>query len=138
MLKIAQIILRNPQGLYLVYLRDNVPNIPFPNHWDLIGGHIEKGELPIEALKREMMEEIEFETGNLRNFSFWKKYVCIDGDVSPNIKYIFHGVIDKPIEDIPLNEGQYLRLVNQDELSELNFANVMGKILEDFINQNIS
>jgi len=138
MLKITQIILRNPQGLYLVYLRDNVPNIPFPNHWDLIGGHIEKGELPIEALKREMMEEIEFETGNLRNFSFWKKYVCIDGDVSPNIKYIFHGVIDKPIEDIPLNEGQYLRFVNQDELSELNFANVMGKILEDFINQNIS
>jgi len=55
--------------------------------------------------------------------------------VSPNIKYIFHGVIDKPIEEIPLNEGQYLRFVTQSELSELNFANIMGKIMQDFVRE---
>lgn len=133
MVKISQIIFRNPQGKYLVYLRDNDPNIPFPNHWDLIGGHIEKGELPIEALKREVMEEIEF---RLKEYSFWKKYVCVKGDVTPNVKYIFQGTIDKPIEEIPLNEGQYLRFVDEDELSQLNFANVMGTIMSDYIKEN--
>jgi hypothetical protein len=49
------------------------------------------------------------------------------------VKYLFRGVINKPIEEIPLNEGQYLRFVTQDELLELNFANVMGQILRDFV-----
>lgn len=133
MVQISQIILQNLEGKYLVYLRDNNPDIPFPNHWDLIGGHVEKRETPIEALKREMMEEIEQSTNDLRSFSFWKKYVCLEGDVTPNVKYIFRGVINKPIEEIPLNEGQYLRFVTKDELLELNFANVMGQILRDFV-----
>jgi len=133
MFKISQIIFQNPNGEYLVYLRDNNPSIPFPNHWDLIGGHVEKGEMPLEALKREVMEEIEFE---LKNFRFWKKYVCLDGDISPNIKYIFHGIIDKPIESIPLNEGQYLRFVTAEDIPTMNFANVMNKILADFVKEN--
>lgn len=133
MFKISQIIFQNPKGEFLVYLRDDVPSIPFPNHWDLIGGHVEKGELPVEALIREVMEEIEFE---LTNFKFWKKYVCLDGDVSENIKFIFHGIIDKPINEIPLNEGQYLRFVTAEEIPNMKFANVMNKILSDFINEN--
>jgi 8-oxo-dGTP diphosphatase len=130
MFKISQIIFQNPKGEFLVYLRDNDPSIPFPNHWDLIGGHVEKGELPVVALKREVMEEIEF---NLVDFRFWKKYICLDGDVSENIKYMFHGIIDKPIEEIPLNEGQYLKFVTAEEIPNMKFANVMNKILSDFI-----
>jgi 8-oxo-dGTP diphosphatase len=136
MVQISQIILQNLEGKYLVYLRDDNPEIPFPNHWDLIGGHVEKRETPIEALKREMMEEIEQTTSDLRSFSFWKKYVCTEGDVTPNVKYIFRGVINKPLEEIPLNEGQYLRFVTQEELLQLNFANVMGQILRDFVSES--
>jgi 8-oxo-dGTP pyrophosphatase MutT (NUDIX family) len=133
MFKISQIIFQNPEGEFLVYLRDDDPSIPFPNHWDLIGGHVENGELPVEALLREIMEEIEYKP---TNFRYWKKYVCLEGDVSENIKYIFRGIIDKPIEEIPLNEGQYLRFVTAEEIPNMNFANVMGKILSDFIKEN--
>ena len=27
----------------LIYLRDNKPEIPFPNRWDFFGGHVEEG-----------------------------------------------------------------------------------------------
>ena len=135
MIQISQIIIQNLNGDFLVYLRDNDPNIPFPNHWDLIGGHCERRETPLDTLKREVMEEIEQDVTTFRHLTFWKKYVCVEGDVSPNVKYIFHGVIDKPIEEIPLNEGQYLRFVTQSELSELNFANIMGKIMQDFVRE---
>lgn len=135
MIQISQVILQNLEGKFLVYLRDNNPEIPFPNHWDLIGGHVEKRETPLDALKREMMEEIELSPSDLRTFSFWKKYVCVEGDVSPNVKYIFQGVLTKPIEEIVLHEGQYLRYVSEIELSELNFANIMGKILQDFVRE---
>jgi 8-oxo-dGTP diphosphatase len=33
----------------IIYLRDDKPDIPFPNHWDLIGGHVEEGETPEQA-----------------------------------------------------------------------------------------
>lgn len=135
MIQISQVILQNLDGKFLVYLRDNNPEIPFPNHWDLIGGHVEKRETPLDALKREMMEEIELSPSDLRTFSFWKKYVCVEGDVSPNVKYIFQGVLTKPIEEIVLHEGQYLRYVSESELSELNFANIMSKILQDFVRE---
>jgi 8-oxo-dGTP diphosphatase len=137
MIRISQIIIQNLNGDFLVYLRDNNPEIPFPNHWDLIGGHCENRETPLDTLKREVMEEIEQDVISFRNFTFWKKYVCVEGDVSPNIKYIFNGVITKPIEDIPLNEGQYLRFVNKDELLELKFANIMGTIMQDFVRERL-
>jgi 8-oxo-dGTP diphosphatase len=46
MKKIAAIILENDQGELLLYLRDNKPGIPFPLHWDLIGGMLIRGETP--------------------------------------------------------------------------------------------
>ncbi|MBC7864020.1 MAG: NUDIX domain-containing protein, partial [Bacteroidia bacterium] len=46
MFKIAAIIFENEENKILLYLRDNKPGIPFPNHWDLFGGHIEEGESP--------------------------------------------------------------------------------------------
>ena len=45
---------------YLMQLRDDVPNIAYPGHWGLFGGHMDPGETPTEAVKRELREEISY------------------------------------------------------------------------------
>lgn len=42
----------------LTTLRDDLPTIPFPNHWDFVGGGREPGETPEGTLIREGREEI--------------------------------------------------------------------------------
>ncbi|QEX15062.1 hypothetical protein FRZ44_03420 [Hypericibacter terrae] len=54
---VAAIIVVPPQG-YLLQLRDNRPDIFFPDHWGLFGGAIEPGESEEAALRRELLEEI--------------------------------------------------------------------------------
>ncbi|MBK7479288.1 MAG: NUDIX domain-containing protein [Bacteroidales bacterium] len=130
MKKIAQIILENDNGEFLLYLRDGKPGIPFPYHWDLIGGHVEEGETPEEALIREVKEEIDFD---LKDYSFFKEYLCLEGDAYPNIKYIYSGRIDLPIEEIPLMEGERLQFFTREEIPDVKFANILKRIMLDYI-----
>lgn len=41
----------------LTCLRDDIPDIPFPGHWDLPGGGREGDETPTECALRELQEE---------------------------------------------------------------------------------
>jgi ADP-ribose pyrophosphatase len=52
-------ILRGDQILTL--LRDDRPDIPWPNHWDLPGGGREGEESPFETVARELFEELSVE-----------------------------------------------------------------------------
>ncbi len=128
---IAAIILENEKGEFLFALRDNKPDIPFPNHWDLIGGHVEEGETPEEGLVREIKEELDIE---LEEFSFFRKYEVFKGDAYDNIKYIYTAKINIPIEEITLLEGQRAQYFKRDELPDIKFANIIKSIVLDYIN----
>lgn len=52
----AKLVLTCGEGL-LVLLRDDVPTIPWPGHWDLPGGGREGGESPLDCGLRELFEE---------------------------------------------------------------------------------
>ena len=54
----AGVILFNRKGDLLLLLRDDIPTIGHPDHWNLVGGAIEEGEGPEEAVLRETEEEI--------------------------------------------------------------------------------
>lgn len=56
----AAIIVVDQAG-YLLQLRDARPDIWYPGHWGLFGGGVDPGEQPLEALARELREEIELE-----------------------------------------------------------------------------
>lgn len=54
------LILEDGEGRILLQLRNDKPTIPFPNRWGTFGGQIEIGESPIDAITREILEELSY------------------------------------------------------------------------------
>jgi len=133
MKEIAAIILENDKGEFLLALRDNKPGIPFPDHWDLIGGHVEDGETPEQALVRDYKEELDLD---LKEYKFYKKVECLKGDAYDNIKYIYSGKINIPIEEITLLEGERPQYFSREEIPNVKFANIIKTIVMDYIRDN--
>jgi 8-oxo-dGTP diphosphatase len=132
--QIAIGLLFDRRNRLLIYLRDNQPDIPFPNHWDFFGGHIEAGEAPEEAFVREVREELGIE---LTQWSFFRQYLCTEGDAYPNVKYLYWAKIDTTAEELTLYEGQRLMGITPKQRRTLKFANILGQILEDFIDSGL-
>jgi 8-oxo-dGTP diphosphatase len=130
MKEISMVLLFDRAGRLLIYLRDDNSNIPFPNHWDFFGGHVEDGETPEQALVREVKEELGVE---LTDWNFFRIYVCTHGDAYPNVKYVYWAKVDAGPEELTLHEGQELKSIGVKDRKGIRFANILGGILEDFI-----
>jgi len=55
----------------LLFHRDDIPDISYPDTWDLIGGMHEPGESAEEALKREIEEEVSYVPRNVIYLGKW-------------------------------------------------------------------
>lgn len=69
----------------LTILRDDKPDIPYPNHWDFPGGGRENEETPFECLTREVFEELGLQL-SLDQVIWVKAY---PGMINPNKQSIF-------------------------------------------------
>jgi 8-oxo-dGTP pyrophosphatase MutT (NUDIX family) len=65
----AAALLVTPDGRYLVQRRDDRPDILLPDHWSLFGGTVDAGETADAAIRRELLEELEFRAGIVEPFS---------------------------------------------------------------------
>ena len=124
-MKGSGIIIENSKQEILLFLRDNKKTIPYPGQWDILGGTVEKDESFEQAIKRELMEEIELD---LKDFELFKIYKW------PNSKEaVFYAKLDIDINKINLHEGQKLKYFTKKELLAENLAFYGNKIVRDFL-----
>lgn len=87
---------------FLLQLRDDKPQIPHPGCWAFFGGHIEPGEQPAEAMRRELQEEIGHCPPQIDLFG-----VYADRQI---IRHVFYAPLTVDLKTLQLNEGQDLKL----------------------------
>jgi 8-oxo-dGTP diphosphatase len=120
----SSILIVNDRGEILLLLRDNKPTIPYPNMWDVPGGHVEEGETPEQCIIREMKEEMELDLQGFGLFSV--------REFSDREEYVFWQRANLNIENIRLHEGQRLRWFTRDEAKQTQLACGFNGVVEDF------
>jgi mutator protein MutT len=127
-MQVATALLFDRNNQLLIYLRDDKPEISFPNHWDLFGGHVEKGETPEQALVRELKEELNVD---VTDYQFYKAFES-NNEARANTKFVFVVKINQSANELTLYEGQYLKAISLSERGKYKFANMLGQILDDY------
>jgi 8-oxo-dGTP pyrophosphatase MutT (NUDIX family) len=94
----------------LMQLRDDFPHIIAPGRWGLFGGHLEPGETPEDALKRELIEEIGYELPSFAKFG-----VYADERV---IRHVFQVPLLLELEQLVLNEGWDMGLLTPEDIRQ--------------------
>lgn len=122
----AGILLLNSNNELLMLLRDDKKDIPYPNMWDIPGGRVESGEIPEETIKREMIEEMNLELGDIKLFKVYESEDLIDN--------VFWKRIDLDPGKIKLMEGQKIAYFSRNELSKLTLAFNYNLVVEEFFN----
>lgn len=114
----AKIFIKNDAlNKYLFVLRDNKPNILYSNMWGLFGGGIEPGENPLEAIKRELNEEINIDVYNIKKIYSKKVIHEIQGKKHETTVYYFIGKTNTDdLTKVVLNEGQKALFFSLDEI----------------------
>jgi 8-oxo-dGTP pyrophosphatase MutT (NUDIX family) len=120
-------------GKFLMQLRDNIPTILYPGLWGLFGGHIEAGETPEIAVKREIMEEIGYELTDPQKFGCYS-----DARI---VRHVFYVPLTVNIDKLVLGEGWDFGLLTPEQIAayspianeERPIGSVHQQIMTDFI-----
>ena len=126
------------QGEFLSQLRDNIPGIAYPGCWGLFGGHLEPGESPEIALKRELLEEIGYAPPVVSEFGLYSE--------SHVIRHVYAGELTVDLTQLDLKEGWDMGLLTPEDIRRGDryseragevrpLGNPHQRILLDFINR---
>lgn len=108
----------------LLLLRDDIPSLSNPNTWQLIGGEVESGESHMDALKREMKEEIRVVA---KDITYLGK-IKITGVIAA---IYFVQLRESEVGKVSLgNEGQELKFFAYNEIKKLKLTKNLGKYID--------
>lgn len=101
-------------GRYLLQRRDAKPTIFYPDHWGCFGGALERGESALDALRRELQEELAMELNpvGVRFFAQFSFSVALPRFEALERAY-FEVLIDPlSVESMRLGEGAAMELID--------------------------
>lgn len=127
--RVAVMLFVNAKGEILLHLRDDKPEIRYPNQWGAIGGHLEAGESFEDALAREVAEEIEVEA---LDYEYWDSW---EGD--GNSIHIFAARLDQPADALTLNEGQRVEFASPQAAMMLPLVPWLAECLPRFVRSEV-
>lgn len=124
---------------FLMQLRDNIPSILYPGYWALFGGHIEPGETPEVAVKREILEEIGYILPPFVEFGYYPGERVV--------RHVFHAPLLMELNQLVLNEGWDMGLLTPEDIRQGNcysqkagevrpLGSMHQRIMLDFIETN--
>ena len=104
-------------GKILLFHRDDINTIPFPDCWQLPGGGIEAGETPLEGLQRELFEEVTYVPKNLQPVGYF------DNMLGKSYIYIAYVTPDEEKKFVhKKDEGQEIGFFALDDALKLNLT----------------
>jgi len=111
-------------------LRDNNPEIAFPDMWDVTGGTRENNESPVACAFREAREELNLTLKE--DAIIWRREYEHQGESSPGGYFMVACVTDEQLSKMKLgNEGQCFKLHDMNDFIKL--QNVVPFVRERFI-----
>lgn len=127
-------------GHFLMQLRDDIPGILYPGLWGLFGGHIEPGETPEVALKRELSEEIGYAPPQASLFGYYPDEKIF--------RHVYHAPLAVELNQLVLGEGWDMDLLTPEEIRRGDrysekagqvrpLGPIHQKILLDFIDKGV-
>jgi diadenosine tetraphosphate (Ap4A) HIT family hydrolase/8-oxo-dGTP pyrophosphatase MutT (NUDIX family) len=119
------LIIENKEKKIFLQLRDNKPNIWYPNTWCHFGGGFEPGETPEQAIIREIKEEIDYDLTD-------PEYVG-NFPIGGSQNYIFRKVIpDANDNTFKILEGQRGKFFSLEELKNIECSDTSIEIFIDY------
>ncbi len=134
----SKVFIKNKNlGKYLFFLRDDKPTIPNPNMWGLLGGGIEEGESPLEAIIREVKEETNITIYDLKELgNIMVSHISKENgkeEIIKNKLFVFLAQTDAMLEKAELYEGQRLEYFTIDEAKRLdNLSPPVKEAIEEY------
>ena len=111
------------QDKYVLHLRDDKPEIIAAGKWSLIGGQMEKDETPLQAIKREVMEELSVA---IPEFQFlWFTDYTVYVEKLPARSWFFVADMGLMWGNHKLTEGKAVKCFKYEEISDLEMSPVI-------------
>lgn len=123
-------LLTNANGEVLLNLRDDSPDVLHPGHWAILGGSVEEGEDLIEALHREVREEIGYILDDAVEFCR-----IIDWEGGRDLVVVYSAPIDTPIDQLRLGEGREIRFFSPETIGGLLVSPFVRRVLRAYFQE---